>query len=305
MDYQMPFVPFQRDKNSYVLPKLSRSSAAPAAPAFPIPPPELRLGYGRSTEEYLANGRRHVQSMLDLLRASGARLERGTRILDFGCGAGRMIRWLAEFSEQGEVWGTDISAEHIVWCMQYLTPPFHFLVNTTLPHVPFEDRYFDVVYAGSVFTHIDDLAQMWFLELRRVLRARGKLYVTIHDRHSIQLLTQEWREVPFAAYLRQNQDYAAFAHTNFAMFTIGRATESQVFYDVESLCEGLHGLFKVCSVTAVPCLQPALVHGDFHPYNILLRDDGSAEAVRQQLPCAESRKLRASRCRFATSIGTV
>jgi SAM-dependent methyltransferase len=249
MDYQTLFVPFQRDKHSYVLPKLSRSSSDLPAPEFPLPPPELRLGYGRSADEYLANGQRHVQNMLDLLRASGARLERSTRILDFGCGAGRMIRWLAALSGPCEVWGTDISAEHIVWCTQHLAPPFHFLVNTILPHLPFEDRYFDVVYAGSVFTHIDDLAPMWFLELRRVLRAAGKLYVTIHDRHSIELLTHAWREVPFAEFLRQNQDYAAFAHTNFAMFTIGRATESQVFYDVESLCERLQGLFTVLSVT--------------------------------------------------------
>jgi ubiquinone/menaquinone biosynthesis C-methylase UbiE len=48
-------------------------------------------------------------------------------------------------------------------------------VNTILPHLPFEDRSFDVVYAGSVFTHIDDLAQTWFLELRRVLHAGGML----------------------------------------------------------------------------------------------------------------------------------
>ena len=58
-----------------------------------------------------------------------------------------------------------------------------------------------------------------------------------------------WREVPFAEFLRYNQDYAAFAHTNFAMFTLGRSTESQVFYDVESLCERLQGLFKALSVT--------------------------------------------------------
>jgi aminoglycoside phosphotransferase (APT) family kinase protein len=29
----------------------------------------------------------------------------------------------------------------------------------------------------------------------------------------------------------------------------------------------------------VPCRQPSLVHGDFHPYNILLRDDGSAVVI--------------------------
>jgi ubiquinone/menaquinone biosynthesis C-methylase UbiE len=251
MDSQMPFIPFQRDKNAYVLPKVSQSALDPMAPDFPIPPPELRLGYAGAPDVYLANGQRDVQTMLDLLRVAGARLERGTRFLDFGCGAGRMLRWLADFAGHGEVWGTDISAEHIVWCTQHLAPPFHFLVNTTLAHLPFEDRYFDVVYAGSVFTHIDDLAQTWFLELRRVLRAGGMLYVTIHDHHSIELLTHAlpWREVPFAAFLHQNQDYAAFAHTNFAMFTLGRATESQVFYDVESLCERLHGLFTVRSVT--------------------------------------------------------
>jgi ubiquinone/menaquinone biosynthesis C-methylase UbiE len=241
MDYRELFVPFQRGKISYVLPKVSRSSAALAVSEFPIPPGELRLGYGRSTEEYLAHGQHHVQTMLDLLRASGSRLERGTRILDFGCGAGRMIRWPADFCKHGEVWGTDISAEHIVWCTQNLDPPFHFLVNTILPHLPFEDRYFDVVYAGSVFTHIDDLATTWLLELRRLLRGKGQLYLTIHDRTSIRLLSHEWREVPFAELLRQSQDYAEFAQTEFSMFTIGRSTESQVFHDVESFCREAAG----------------------------------------------------------------
>ena len=29
----------------------------------------------------------------------------------------------------------------------------------------------------------------------------------------------------------------------------------------------------------VPCRHPALVHGDFHPNNILLREDGSAVVI--------------------------
>src|SRR5262249_3954304 len=93
------------------------------------------------------------------------------------------------------------------------------------------------------------LAQTWLLELKRVLRPGGKLYVTIHDGNSIRLLAHEWSMVPFAERLRQDPDYVEFARTNFAMFTLGRSTESQVFYDIESFREKVRGLFTVLSVT--------------------------------------------------------
>jgi hypothetical protein len=59
MDSQMPFVPFQRDKNSYVLPKVSRSASDLAAPAFPIPPPKNTSPTGGETSRpcWISSGR--------------------------------------------------------------------------------------------------------------------------------------------------------------------------------------------------------------------------------------------------------
>lgn len=53
------------------------------------------------------------------------------------------------------------------------TPSFRFVTTTTLPHLPFADGYFHMIHAGSVFTHIADLAEAWLLEIRRVLARAG------------------------------------------------------------------------------------------------------------------------------------
>lgn len=78
-----------------------------------------------------------------------------------------MIRWLTKEAKAGEVWGVDIAGSHILWCQQNLPAPFKFATTTSFPHLPFEDNYFDLIYAGSVFTHIADLAESWLLELRQ------------------------------------------------------------------------------------------------------------------------------------------
>jgi SAM-dependent methyltransferase len=152
---------------------------------LPVPPRGLWEGYdGFSEEQYLETGRTHTEAMLDIIRATGARPEEFARVLDFGCAVGRMLRWFPHRNGD-ERWGVDIKGDSIAWCQQYLSPPMLFAATTTLPHLPFEDGHFDLVYCGSVFTHIIDLPDTWMLELRRVTRVGGLLYVTIHDKHLV------------------------------------------------------------------------------------------------------------------------
>jgi SAM-dependent methyltransferase len=176
----LKYLPYRRHATAYMLTKVpALRSAEPEA--LQIPPSHLWVGYGETVEEYLASGREDFDALQAILAGAGCSIGAGERVLDFGCAAGRMTRWLINHTDTGEVWGADISAEHVVWCKQHLSPPFHFLTSTTVPHLPFEDRYFDLVFAGSVFTHIDDLVDAWILELRRILKVGGRLFLTIHD----------------------------------------------------------------------------------------------------------------------------
>ena len=177
------------DQGSGSLLVSSARDSGPLCPlGRPIPEAELWLGYGSTAEEYLESGRADIERMRSVLSDTGFEISTKSRILDFGCGAGRMIRWLEREAMDGEVWGCDISAVHIQWAQRNLRPPFHFLTCTMLPALPYSDDKFDLVYAGSVFTHIGDMAQGWLLELRRIIRPGGRAYLTVHDRHTEALM---------------------------------------------------------------------------------------------------------------------
>jgi SAM-dependent methyltransferase len=160
---------------------------------LPVPPKELWEGYGLNEQEYLQSGRRHMQTMQEILTRAGSTGDSINRVLDLGCAAGRMLRFYPYEQGRSELWGVDINAKYISWCQQHLSPPFLFATVTTLPHLPFEDNYFDLVYCGSVFTHITDLADAWLLELRRVLRKGGYAYITIQDKTSMEILLSRYR----------------------------------------------------------------------------------------------------------------
>jgi ubiquinone/menaquinone biosynthesis C-methylase UbiE len=223
-----------------------RAGAAPASPGdeLPVPPRELWLGY-----DYPVHGAVHVKTMLDLAYASGLAFVPGDRILDLGCGAGRMIRHLRELADRCEIWGMDISAEHIFWCKENLSPPFHFATNTKVPHLPFEDRSFRFIYCGSLFTHIDDLADAWLLELRRILAPEGRLYVTIHDNHTIESFERGgYDTTPLGMQMRASETFQQ-ARETFGMISIGRDNLSQVFYDAGYFTRMAGSMFEVISVT--------------------------------------------------------
>jgi SAM-dependent methyltransferase len=211
---------------------------------LPIPPRELRLGY----EAYDSNGGLHVEAMLRVAKDAGLEWQEGDRILDFGCGAGRMIRHLEPLAGKCEIWGVDIRSEHILWCKQNLSPPFNFATTTRVPHLPFEDRSFRFIYCGSVFTHIDDLADAWLLELHRILVPGGMLYATIHDENTVAMMEDVARnEAGWLSWVRSRPAYKA-ARGSFDMIAIGRDSDSQIFYDRDYFCRMLRPGYDVLSI---------------------------------------------------------
>lgn len=243
------YFPYMPDAANYVVPRVD--AAARTGGSRPVPPRETWISekYGKTDEEYLASGRRDTRQMLDILDRAGVSVEALGHILEFGCGDGRMIRCLEHLAGDREIWGTDIHAGRIFWCKQNLSPPLHFITTTTVPHLPFEDRYFGFIYAGSVFTHIDDLADAWIAELRRILRPGGRLFITVHLKSDIALLNDKYPDSGLAKLLRETPEYQSFIHSDFDMFTIGRSSSSYVFYDLEYLRRSIEPMFRILSVT--------------------------------------------------------
>ncbi len=114
------FHPYKPELDSFLF--LDSAGAGQQGKGLLIPPRELWWGYGKTPEEYVASGKEHVATMVSILQKANFQIQRGQRILDYGCAGGRMIRQFAELPGPFEAWGTDISAEHIAWCQQHLSP---------------------------------------------------------------------------------------------------------------------------------------------------------------------------------------
>lgn len=235
-----------------------------AADGFPVPPRELWAGYCTNEDSFLASGREDCKTMEKILADGGTALADAEAILDLGCAGGRMIRHLPGMAPRARIWGADIWSGAILWCQDNLRPPCSFVVSTMSPHLPFRDGSFDLVYCGSLFTHIDDLAETWFAELHRILRSGGRLYFSVNDQHAMQIYEGKGDAAAYAGYyertggkeiwdsflaqLSRDPGYQRFRRGEAYMFTMGRAMSAHVMWDSEVLCERLSWGYRRLSV---------------------------------------------------------
>ena len=151
----------------------------------PLPPTENigRVINGSSLNKYVLGGTSLFGRFQHVLSdaALGPGLSHYRRILDWGCGAGRLTRYLlAEAPPEQEVWGADVDAINIDWCRSAY-PDGHFEQVSLLPPTPFPDGYFDLIIGVSVLTHLrENVATQWLHELRRIAAPGALLLFTTH-----------------------------------------------------------------------------------------------------------------------------
>lgn len=147
---------------------------------WPIPPARLRVLVSGDADLhfFLRSGREQTEFINQLLLGQGIRLERLERMLDFGCGCGRLARWWSEL-EGPELHGCDYNPELVEWCRVNL-PFMRTRLSGLEPPLPYPRDGFDLICALSVFTHLPEpMQRAWANELRARLRLGGLLFLTV------------------------------------------------------------------------------------------------------------------------------
>jgi len=111
------------------------------------------------------------------------------RIIDFGCGHGRVMRWLRAAFPNSDIVGTDLSEGSVDFCAKTFgaIPVLSPIYFTAFPQVDPAD----IVWSGSVITHLKECAAETYLELVvRLLRPHGVAIFSTHGRESVRWILE-------------------------------------------------------------------------------------------------------------------
>ena len=159
-----------------------------------LPAKHLRLGGKefKSDEFFFASARAEARR---LKQACG--LKPGGRVLDVGCGVGRLaIGLLAEFGDTVSYVGVDVDEASVNWCRSHIQRPHPYFTFQRINvrnrrynpkgnllekgfRFPFDDNGFDIVSLYSVFSHMmsDDI-RVYLSEFSRLLVPAGSIFLT-------------------------------------------------------------------------------------------------------------------------------
>jgi len=160
---------------------------------LPVPPPRLRHRVHGSLDKdpFLKGGEIAAQNIRDLSSLVNYDIYSFEHVLDFGCGSGRVLRNFQDGPASCQFYGTDIDPESINWCKKNLTN-IKWNINGYHPPLPYPDNTFDLIYAISVFTHLNEEFQhLWLDELQRIAKQGAIIILTTHGEHCINKLPAE------------------------------------------------------------------------------------------------------------------
>jgi SAM-dependent methyltransferase len=158
------------------------------------------------------------------------------RILDLPCGHGRVLRWLRAEWPQAEITACDLNRHGVDFCARELDArPLYSEVEPE--RIPLEGNY-DLIWCGSLFTHLDE--PMWgpFLRLFAKHLEGTLVFTTAGERIAALMRDGELAEQCDATSLLASYDASGFGYANYhgqASYGLSRAKPSWVRSLLESV----------------------------------------------------------------------
>lgn len=114
-----------------------------------------------------------------------------TKVMDFGCAWGRIIRfWLRDLPPEN-LHGVDVEERFLSYARRDVPGP-QFTLSKARPPLAVQDASLDLIYAFSVFSHLPaDVADQWVAEFARVLKPGGLACLTTRPRAHIEVAGTE------------------------------------------------------------------------------------------------------------------
>jgi SAM-dependent methyltransferase len=141
-------------------------------------------GSPEEVASYAARGGNVIANIQASLAAAGRTFDDIERWLDFGCGYGRVIRFLIERVPPERIFASDVIKEGVDFCKaEFGVNPVHSQSDLSLLRL----GSFDFIYAISVITHLDERNSNSFLDLiGESLTPGGIALFTTHGRWSLE-----------------------------------------------------------------------------------------------------------------------
>jgi SAM-dependent methyltransferase len=216
--------------------------------AHEILPGDPMYAYPGARDLYFVAGPSALRSIRLAMLAVELEVEDVGSILDFACGAGRVLRTLAAAFPEADLTACDAWAEGVKFCEET------FGARGVLGGDPADLKLggpFDVVWCGSLLTHVDSEYFVEFLKLfESVLAPGGVMVVTTRGRHVAEGLRS--RESPLtlseAQIVQVLRDYDA---SGFGYYPTCTPTHGDCVATRSWVCEQLD---------SVPALRLVLYH---------------------------------------------
>ena len=163
----------------------------------PLPPKNLQVRViGRYTRAFPETCYDICDDLDAALSVVGRSLKDFRRILDWGCGCGRIIRAFRTLLPDAELHGTDIDPEAIEWLNRNYAGMAEFRVSPHHPPTSYADATFDFVLGLSVVTHLpEDMQFEWLWELERITAPGGYAILTTSGENNYRNLPAAEREI--------------------------------------------------------------------------------------------------------------